>query len=74
MDPTFELAAYVISGEGRFGAEGATARGGELALQLLVHLVNARCGHRRGIDVIHAIGAGLSQGHLEEHPEELRES
>lgn len=32
VDPTFELAAYVISGEGRFGAEGAAASGGELVL------------------------------------------
>ena len=32
LDPTFELAAYVISGEGRFGAEGAAAGTGELAL------------------------------------------
>jgi redox-sensitive bicupin YhaK (pirin superfamily) len=32
VDPTFELAAYVISGDGRFGAEGTAASGGELAL------------------------------------------
>lgn len=32
VDRTFELAAYVISGEGRFGAEGIAASGGELVL------------------------------------------
>lgn len=32
VDPTFELAAYVIAGEGRFGPEGEGAATGELAL------------------------------------------
>jgi quercetin 2,3-dioxygenase len=32
VDPTFELAAYVIAGEGRFGAEGTAASAGELVL------------------------------------------
>lgn len=32
VDPAFELGVYVISGEGGFGAEGAAASAGELAL------------------------------------------
>lgn len=32
VDATFELAAYVISGEGGFGPDGVAAAGGELAL------------------------------------------
>jgi redox-sensitive bicupin YhaK (pirin superfamily) len=32
VDPAFELAAYVLAGEGRFGGDGATASMGELVL------------------------------------------
>lgn len=66
LDPTFELAAYVISGGGRFGAEGAAARAGELALFAggeSVRLANAGAGM---LEVL-LLGGAPAQGPLVFH-------